>query len=298
MCTSFYLGALQAAVVMSKAMKDEVPLYSELLDKGLTKTESELFNGEYFIQRIEWKNLKAKNPLENKSMVGNYSAEAIAIFEKEGPKYQYGGGCLADGVLGSWLALVCGVGQVLNPTKVTSHVQAVHKYNLKRNLSDFANPQRPSYATGDEGGLLLCTWPKGGELSLPFVYSNEVWTGIEYQVASHLMRMGKVQEGLEIVRVCRDRYDGHVRNPFNEYECGHWYARAMSSYALFYGMSGARYDAVEKVLFIEPKIKGDFHCFLSTASSYGTVGVRNGKPFYDPKSGSLDIREIKYVAPA
>ena len=66
------------------------------------------------------------------------------------------------------------------------------------------------------------------------------------------MLMGLVEEGLEIVRVCRDRYDGRVRNPFNEYECGHWYARAMSSYALLQGLSGARYDAVEKVLYLEP----------------------------------------------
>ena len=76
--------------------------------------------------------------------------------------------------------------------------------------------------------------------------------------------MGHVAEGLEIVRVCRDRYDGRVRNPFNEYECGHWYARAMSSYALLFGLSGARYDAVEKVLYLEPAIKGDFRCFLAT----------------------------------
>ena len=41
-----------------------------------------------------------------------------ALLEKEGPKYQYGTGCLADGVLGSWLALVSGVGQVLAPAKV------------------------------------------------------------------------------------------------------------------------------------------------------------------------------------
>ena len=66
------------------------------------------------------------------------------------------------------------------------------------------------------------------------------------------MLMGLVEEGLEIVRACRDRYDGRVRNPFNEYECGHWYARAMSSYALLLGLSGARYDAVEKVLYLEP----------------------------------------------
>ena len=114
MCTSFYLGALQAAVLMGKALGDEVPLYAELLASGLRQAESELFNGEYFIQRIEWKNLRAKSPLENKSMVGSYSPEAVAIFEKEGPKYQYGNGCLADGVLGAWLALVCGVGQVLD----------------------------------------------------------------------------------------------------------------------------------------------------------------------------------------
>lgn len=298
MCTSFYLGALQAACQMGKALGEDTPLYTDLLARGTAKTETELWNGEYFIQHIEWKNLRAKNPLENKSMVGNYSPEAVAVFEKEGPKYQYGNGCLADGVLGSWMALVCGVGQVLPAAKVASHLRAVHRYNLKLDLSDFANPQRPTYACGEEGGLLLCTWPKGGELSLPFVYSNEVWTGIEYQVASHLMRMGLVHEGLEVVRACRDRYDGEVRNPFNEYECGHWYARAMSSYALLFGLSGARYDAVEKTLYLEPRIKGDFRSFLSAATGYGVAGVRKGKPFYEPRGGSLDIREIKFTPAA
>ncbi len=287
--TSFYLGALQAAILMGKTLGDEAPLYAELLERGTARAESELFDGDYFIQRIEWKNLRTK------ANQNGQPPEAVALWEKEGPKYQYGNGCLADGVLGSWLALVCGVGQVLDRRKVASHLEAVHKHNLKHDLSGYANPQRPSYACGAEGGLLLCTWPKGGELSLPFVYSNEVWTGIEYQVASHLMRVGRVPEGLEIVRTCRDRYDGRVRNPFDEYECGHWYARAMSSYALLFGLSGARYDAVEKVLYLEPRIKGDFRCFFSAASSYGMVGVRRGKPYYEPATGQLEIREIKYV---
>jgi len=228
-------------------------------------------------------------------MVGKYSPEAIALFEKEGPKYQYGEGCLADGVLGSWMALVCGVGQILDPGKVASHLGAVHKHNLKKDLSEHANPQRPSYACGAEGGLLLCTWPRGGELSLPFVYSNEVWTGIEYQVASHLMLLGMIEEGLEIVRTCRDRYDGRVRNPFNEYECGHWYARAMSSYALLQGLTGARYDAVEKTLHLTPSVRGDFRAFLATATGYATLGVKDGRPFVEVKSGAIDIREIKYT---
>lgn len=295
MCTSFYLGALQAATLMGRTLGDDVSTYADLLAKGLVRMETELFNGEYFFQKVEWQNLRAKNPLDSR---GDYPPEEVARLEKEGPKYQYGQGCLADGVLGSWLALVCGVGQVVDEKKIANHLQAVHKYNLKRDLTAHPNPQRPGYACGAEGGLLLCTWPKGGELSLPFVYSNEVWTGIEYQAASHLMRMGLVEEGLDVVRTIRDRYDGRVRNPFDEYECGHWYARAMSSYALLQALSGARYDAVEKVLYIHPAIKGDFRSFLSTASSYGTVGMRKGKPFYEPKSGALEIHEIKFTATA
>ena len=297
MCTSFYLGALNAAMLMGKALGDEVPLYAELYDKGIQKIEKDLYDGEYFIQKIEWKNLQAK-PLEMKSMVGDYSPEAKALFDKEGPKYQYGSGCLSDGVLGSWLAAVCGVGQVIDSAKITSHLKSVHKYNLKRDLTAHSNPQRPSYACGSEGGLLLCSWPKGGQLSLPFVYSDEVWTGIEYQVASHLMLMGCIKEGLEIVQFCRNRYDGRTRNPFNEYECGHWYARAMSSYGLLQGLTGARYDRVEKVLYLHPSIKGDFQSFISTATGFGLVGVKNGKPFCEAKSGTIEISRIDYVAKA
>jgi hypothetical protein len=105
--------------------------------------------------------------------------------------------------------------------------------------------------------------------------------------------MGLVAEGVEVVRVCRDRYDGRIRNPFNEYECGHWYARAMSSYGLLQALSGARYDAVEKVLHLRPAIKGDFRCFLSTATGYGTVGIKRGKPFVEVKSGRIEVQSIK-----
>ena len=50
---------------------------------------------------------------------------------------------------------------------------------------------------------------------------------------------------------------GRIRNPFNEYECGNWYARAMSSYAMLEGLTGVRYDAVERTLYIDSRI-GDF----------------------------------------
>lgn len=39
-------------------------------------------------------------------------------------------------------------------------------------------------------------------------------------------------------QTARLRYDGATRNPFDEYECGHWYARAMSSYVLIEALTG------------------------------------------------------------
>lgn len=295
MCTSIYLGALKAAGLMAAELGEDGSRYEELYRKGRAFMEDKLYNGEYFIQQIQWTGLRAGDPTKAKALVNiNWTPETIDLCRKEGPMYQYGNGCLSDGVLGAWIADVCGIGEILDPEKVKSHLLSVHKYNLKRDLSDHANPQRPTYAVGKEGGLLLCTWPRGGELSLPFVYSNEVWTGIEYQVASHLMLMGCVTEGLEIVRIARARYDGRVRNPFNEYECGHWYARALASYGLLQGLTGIRYDALSKTLYVEPRIEGDFNAFLSTAAGYGTVGVRNGEPFFDTRQGTMSINNIVY----
>ena len=291
MCTSFYLGALFAIVKMGDYLGKNVSAYAELYAKGKLFLETKLYNGEYFFQDIEYKELNAPDPAKAKSYGGEYSAEAISMLQKEGPKYQYGSGCLSDGVLGTWIGKMCGLEDFVNPKKVKSHLNSIYRYNLKEDLSEHANPQRPAYALGKEGGLLLCTWPKGGKLSLPFVYSDEVWTGIEYQVASHLMLMGETEKGLDIVRKCRLRYDGRHRNPFNEYECGHWYARAMSSYGLIQGLTGLKYDAVEKTLFIDSKI-GDFTCFLSTATGFGTVTLKSGKATVKAYYGRVEISKV------
>ncbi len=290
MCTSFYLGALKAFTLMGKYLGQEVTEYGSLYEKGKQYLETVLYNGEYFFQQIRWTDLKAPDPVKAQSFATQYSEEALRILQKEGPKYQYGTGCLSDGILGSWIASVCGLDDIIDRTKAKSHLLAVYQYNLKKDLSAHVNPQRPTFALGKEGGLLLCSWPRGGMLSLPFVYSNEVWTGIEYQVASHLMLMGEVSKGLDIVRTCRNRYDGSVRNPFNEYECGHWYARAMSSYGLIQGLTGLRYDAVDKTLHIDSKV-GDFTSFIATATGFGTVSLRQGKPYLQVVHGSIPVEQ-------
>ena len=293
MCSSFYLGALVSISQMGEFLHEDVSSYRKLLESGKKMMQDSLYDGEYFIQKIKWQGLNAPDPLKltPNSWNSNYSLEAQVLLQKEGPKYQYGKGCLSDGVLGFWIARMCDLENPMDESMIKSHLNAVYKYNLKHDLSLHANPQRPTYALGNEGGLLLCTWPKGGKLSLPFVYSNEVWTGIEYQVASHLMLMGEVEKGLDIVRTARDRYNGQIRNPFDEYECGHWYARAMSSYGLLQGLTGVRYDAVDHVLYIDSKI-GDFKSFISTETGFGNVGLKEGKPYFKMVYGNLDVKKV------
>jgi hypothetical protein len=103
------------------------------------------------------------------------------------------------------------------------------------------------------------------------------------------MLKGEVEKGLDVVRACRNRYAGNVRNPFDEYECGHWYARALSSYSLIQGLTGLRYDAVDRVLHIKSMVGKDFQAFIATAQGFGLAGLKDGKPFVDVKSGSIPI---------
>ena len=297
MCTSFYLGALAAFIRMGEAAGLDVSDYRETFQKGISYMETELFNGEYFIQEVKWQGLKSPDPtnVEIESMGGWYSPEALELLKEEGPKYQYGNGCISDGILGSWIAAMSQLEDFINEEKILSHLQSIYRYNFKTDLFNHVNPQRPGYANGHEGGLLLCSWPAGDEPSLPFVYSNEVWTGIEYQVASHLMIAGEVEKGLDIVRAARERYDGRIRNPFNEYECGHWYARAMSSYGLLQGLTGQRYDAVERRMNVDSKVGNDFTTFISTQSGWGNLRSDDKDISLKVENGYMDLLSFHFT---
>jgi uncharacterized protein (DUF608 family) len=290
MCGSFYLGALKAACEMGAALGDDCAAYEELYQKGRVYLETKLFNGEYFYQQVQRDGLNTTLDLDSAN------AETRVLLEQEGPKYQYGTGCLSDGVLGAWLSEVCGLAPILNDQMLKTNLRSIYQYNFKKDLSAHANPQRPGFAAKHDAGLLLCTWPHGGKPSLPFVYCDEVFTGIEYQVASHLISKGMVQEGLEIVRGCRSRYDGTVRNPYNEYECGHWYARAMASYALLQAYTGVRYDALTRTLTVSTANSSSYRTFLATATGYGTVEVRNGQLKVDAVAGAIKVDNIVWVS--
>jgi len=278
MCSSIYLGALAAISEMAEALGklEDKAFYSQIAERSAQFLDHELFNGQYYEQRVLWEGLRDTSFAD--MLVGlptdGTIDEMSALLKAEGPKYQYGIGCISDGVIGAWMTKIYGVETPLSLENIKSHLSSIFEHNFKTDLFEHACLQRPGFALGHAAGLLLCSWPKGGKPTLPFVYSDEVWTGIEYQVASHMIAMGLVDEGLAIVEAVRSRYDGHVRNPFNEYECGSYYARAMASYALLSAISGFRYSAVSKTLWFGPKIASTkFTSFFSAATGFGTIQV-------------------------
>ena len=204
MCSSFYLGALKAACLWAKPWARMSRSTTRFTEKGASSWKTSCLTANISSRKSNGRACAPNPPWSLKAGISTTPRKRSSCLKQRGPSTSTAQGCLSDGVLGAWIAEVCGVGEILDPEKVKSHLAAVHHYNFKKDLSEHANPQRPSYALGREAGLLLCTWPKGGKLSLPFVYSDEVWTGIEYQVASHLLLTAWSAEALEIVRALRD----------------------------------------------------------------------------------------------
>jgi uncharacterized protein (DUF608 family) len=295
MCTSIYLGALSAMVQMAQVVGEttDTGFYADLAKRCARFMDEELFNGEYYRQKVQYLDLRDTSFANSVAHVDDKSSEMQQLLKREGPRYQYGGGCLSDGVIGAWMARTYGIETPITRKNVRSTLQAIFKNNFKTDLSEHANAQRPGYAMGREPGLLLCSWPHGDKPTLPFIYSDEVWTGIEYQVASHLIEEGFVNEGLTIVKAVRSRYDGRARNPWNEYECGNWYARAMASYSLLGALAGFRYSAVERTLWFGPQLNTrPFKSFFSTASGFGTIALNERSVSIQMIEGELPIEKL------
>ena len=108
--------------------------------------------------------------------------------------------------------------------------ESIYRYNYKRSLAQHDNVQR-TFALNDEASVVICDYGKAERPHIPFPYFAETMTGFEYTAAVLMMNWGMVDEGVECVRNMRARYDGEKRNPWDEAECGHHYARAMASWS-------------------------------------------------------------------
>lgn len=294
----WYLAALKAGAALARAVgePDRADLYEAVYRRGREATEALLWNGEYYVQRIPAPEEARLDPTESTP----WHAPAVVPGDPE-IRYQYGTGCLADQLTGQWFAETVGLGEILPAEHVRTALRSLIRYNWRTDLADHTSVQRV-YALNDEPALLECTWPHGGRPTLPFPYADEAWTGVEYAVAAHCIQMGLLEEGLEIVRGVRFRYDGRRRNPWNEVECGHHYARAMSSWSLLPALSGFRYSAPERQIRLAPVINpADFSCFFSTGSCWGTfrqqVQEETLRWVLEVVEGSLTLRSVVLRTP-
>ncbi|MDF2983197.1 MAG: hypothetical protein K0Q69_2969, partial [Devosia sp.] len=291
---------LKAGAEMGRAAGDTA--FADELERmgqaGADYLNAELFNGNYFIQKTDLGDKALIEKFDHASgkvgVIADGFMETYWSDEYGQMKYQFNDGCATDQILGQWHADLAGLGSFLDPDKVQTALASAYRHNYRADLKGHFNPCRV-YAYEDEGGVLIATWPEGTtKPAVPAPYSEEVWTGLEYMLASHLIFRGLTDEGLAIVRTARARHDGYRRNPWNEIECGSYYARSMSSFALVNAWSGLSYDLTKGAIGFAPKDQGDGNWFWSVGEGWGVVSRSGNRVRLEVRYGSLDLAELSF----
>jgi uncharacterized protein (DUF608 family) len=250
---AMYLGALRAAERMALIMGEAgfAGQCRAVAESGARLSMERLFNGEYFIQQVDL---------------------------SKHPDWQYGEGCLADQMFGQGWAHQVGLGHLYPVEAVQKALRSVWKYCWTPDVAgqNEAHPPERWFARPGEGGLLICTWPRTPHLGPKSTrYRDEVWTGIEYQVAGHMAWEGMVTEALAICRAVHERYHPAKRNPWNEIECGDHYARALASWGVLTGLMGFEVDAPAGRVAFAPRITPEeFRGAFTGAEGWGSYAQR------------------------
>jgi non-lysosomal glucosylceramidase len=265
---ALYLAALRAGEEMAVRMDDleAARRYRELFERGRAWTAANLFNGEYFEQRLP---------------------------PEAPPPWQYVTGCLSDQLFGQTWAHLLHLGYLYPPEQVRSALAAVFKYNWAPDVGPLNEVYPPErwFARPGEPGLFVCTWPHGGRPEEPVRYRDEVWTGIEYQVVAGLLWEGMADEALLILHGIDQRYDGTKHNPWNEVECGDHYARALASWGVLHALAGFTYDGPAGKLSIAPRMQQDeFRSFFAAGTGWGNLAQRRWNGDRPAQADSVQVR--------
>lgn len=274
---SLYLAALRAGEKMAVLMNDTTATarYRKIYVSGSAATMDRLWNEKYgyFIQDVD---------------------------EKEYPEHQYGEGCLSDQLFGQTWADLLRLGDLYPASAIDRTLGSIWRYNWMSDVGPQTRLHLPEryYAHAGEPGLLICTrpfTPHPGEAGVR--YRDEVWTGIEYQVATNMIFHGKTEEGLAMVKAIHSRYDGTKHNPWNEVECGDHYARALAAYGVLTAIQDYEYDGPAGVMGFAPKLApGHFKGFFTGAEGWGNISQSRigGKQEnrVEVKYGRLSLRQL------
>ncbi len=289
-CGIYYLGGLRAGEEMAKAVGDATAAseYRRLFENGRKWIDANLFNGEYYVQKTRG---------FSKDQIAPSLRSSMGSENTEQPEYQVGEGCLVDQLVGQYLAEVCGLGPLLSEENIRKTLQSIYRYNYKRSLKDHNTVQR-TFALNDEAALVICDYGKAERPRIPFPYYAEVMTGFEYAAATHMLYAGMEREGIECITNVRRRYDGERRNPWDEAECGHHYARAMAAWSGMLALSGFRFRGRDHSLSVFPRTgAGMFRSFWSNGTGWGTfVKQGSGGLSLKVEQGEITLQSVAFAA--
>ena len=278
-----YLGALKAASEMAEYLgdADKSELYRAVFAKGYAATKKELFNGSYFVQKVD---------LADRRIVDRFgAAEDYWNDERNEIKYQIADGSSIDQLLGQWHADLLGLGDLFDPQDVNTALSSMIKNNFKESVREHVNPWR-IFSYGDESGSVICDYPAGAPKPvIPIPYCEETMTGFEYSFAGLLLSRGYIADGLRVIRAVRDRFDGENRNPWNEFECGSNYARSMASFAFLPILAGFSCDLPHGHLGFSPYREGDFRSLWSVDGAWGEIVFRAKERVLSVEEGGVTL---------
>jgi uncharacterized protein (DUF608 family) len=289
--SGLYLAALLAAERMARIVGDTrfAEKCCAVFEPGQKNIVSQLFDGEYFINKPDPQHLDAINS---------------------------GTGCEIDQVLGQSWAFQVGLPRVLPETQTLSALESLWRYNFTPDVGPYREAYKAGrwYAMPGEAGLLMCTFPrsdwdyaqaKGKGPEWAAGYFNECMNGFEYQVAGHMLWEGMPGEGLAVTRAVHDRYHGSRRNPWNEIECGDHYARSMASYGVYLAACGFGYNGPQGHIEFAPRLGPEkFKCAFTCAEGWGTYEqywaprALSGSAALNLKWGRLTLRTLQFALPA
>lgn len=258
--SSLYISALRAGAAMAREMGDNgfARECDALADRGGKWLTENLFDGEFYYQKRDPNHPEA---------------------------FGAGIGCHIDQVFGQGWAHQLGLGRVLPKRETQSALKSLWRYNFTPDVGPYRDKYKTGrwYAMPGEAGLIMCTFPKGGEVEARggkrehgFAgYFNECMNGFEYQAAGHMIAEGLLMEGLAVTRAIHDRYHPSRRNPYNEIECGDHYARSMASHGVFVSICGFEHHGPKGYIGFSPRLTPeDFRSAFIAAKGWGTFAQK------------------------
>lgn len=275
--TSMYNAALQVGIALGNEIGDKkfVKKCKSIATLGYRNIPEELFNGEFFFNKLDNEHLDAPNTNR---------------------------GSHIDQMLGqSWMRQV-GLPRILPKDETKKALASIFKYHFQKDVGKYLDTATIKnvrfYALPKEAGTIMTTFPKGGADiaagkvkhdwdKLTVGYFSESMTGFTYQAAAHMIAEGLVDEGMTMIKAIHDRYAPEKRNPYNEIEYGNHYIRAMSSYGAFIAASGFELHEPQGRIGFFPKINpSDFKSAFITGKSWGSFTQQRDE---DRQSNTIEL---------